>query len=134
MDLGSPLIIGFWANLFPARVGEIIRPYILSKMQKIQFTGSLATILVERVFDLIIFLILLSWLLVFNTDVFNSKWQWSGLTLKDLAFQFGIFSLAVLVLLLALITLLVYYIKPLKFVFNWILKPFQKKSVRPLKS
>lgn len=54
-----PLIIAFMINLvLPGRVGEIARPAILKKKENIPFTTVLATVLAERIFDLIFMLIL----------------------------------------------------------------------------
>jgi glycosyltransferase 2 family protein len=52
----SPLFyataIGFMANnILPARVGEFVRAYVLGSKEKISTTASLATIVVERLFD-----------------------------------------------------------------------------------
>jgi uncharacterized protein (TIRG00374 family) len=52
----SPLFyataIGFMANnILPARVGEFVRAYVLGSKEKISKTTSLATIVVERLFD-----------------------------------------------------------------------------------
>ncbi len=55
-----PLMIGFMLNcLLPARAGEIARPAIYSKEEKVPFTKVLATVGAERVFDSLILLLLL---------------------------------------------------------------------------
>ncbi len=55
--------IGFMANnILPARVGELVRAYVLGNKEKISKTASFATIVVERLFDG--FTILLIFLLV----------------------------------------------------------------------
>ncbi|MGD2030201.1 MAG: lysylphosphatidylglycerol synthase transmembrane domain-containing protein [Desulfobacterales bacterium] len=59
-----PLMIGFMINcILPGRVGEVARPAILQKKEKIPFSTGLATVAAERVFDvgmlLILFVILL---------------------------------------------------------------------------
>lgn len=55
-----PLMIGFMINsILPGRIGEVARPYILSKKENLPFTTSLATIAIERLMDMG-FLILLS--------------------------------------------------------------------------
>lgn len=47
-----PLMIGFMINcVLPGRVGEVARPIILSKKDKIPFPTGLATVAAERVFD-----------------------------------------------------------------------------------
>ncbi|MBT4483103.1 MAG: flippase-like domain-containing protein [Candidatus Latescibacteria bacterium] len=49
-----PLMIGFMINcVLPGRVGEFARPAILQKKDNIPFSAGLATIVVERVFDVI---------------------------------------------------------------------------------
>ena len=54
--------IGFMANnLLPARVGEVVRAYALSRMERVSMSGALGTLVVERVLDgavLLLFLIL----------------------------------------------------------------------------
>ena len=46
-------LIGFMCNsIFPARLGEIVRPLVLSKKEKIPFSFVLSTVALERVFDL----------------------------------------------------------------------------------
>ncbi len=42
---------GFAANNLPGKVGEVLRPYLLSRSQKLPFSPLLASILLERVFD-----------------------------------------------------------------------------------
>jgi glycosyltransferase 2 family protein len=51
-DAFQVLIVGFMANnLLPARIGELVRAYILARKENISASLSLATIVVERVFD-----------------------------------------------------------------------------------
>jgi glycosyltransferase 2 family protein len=61
--------IGFMATvLIPLRVGELVRPYLLSKNNQVLFSTALSTIFVERVFDMVT---ILGFLLVvfFNASV-----------------------------------------------------------------
>jgi uncharacterized protein (TIRG00374 family) len=44
----------------PARVGEVLRPYLLAKQEGLPFTATLATIVVERILDLAAVLMLLA--------------------------------------------------------------------------
>ncbi|MEJ2286759.1 MAG: lysylphosphatidylglycerol synthase transmembrane domain-containing protein [Desulfobacterales bacterium] len=54
-----PMMIGFMINcVLPGRVGEVARPVILQKEEKIPFTTGLATVVAERVFDISILLLL----------------------------------------------------------------------------
>jgi len=46
--------IGFMANnILPARVGEVLRPFLLYKKENIKFSTSFATVVVERIFDML---------------------------------------------------------------------------------
>ena len=67
----SPLFhataIGFLANnILPARIGELVRAYVLGSKEKISKTSSFATIVVERLFDgftiLLLFLVVILFL------------------------------------------------------------------------
>lgn len=48
-----PLVcIGYFGNnIYPLRAGEVIRSYALKRSQEISITSSLATVIIERVFD-----------------------------------------------------------------------------------
>ena len=50
--LFSATIIGFFANVvLPARLGEIIRPWLIGRREGVSKAASFATIVVERLFD-----------------------------------------------------------------------------------
>jgi len=52
-DTFIALIIGLFVNnVLPARIGEIVKGYVLSKKTGISFTFSLSTVLIDRFFDL----------------------------------------------------------------------------------
>src|SRR5690348_4327186 len=52
--------VGFAATaVLPARAGEVIRPYFLSRHEAISATGAFATIVLERVLDSITVIVLL---------------------------------------------------------------------------
>lgn len=61
-------VIGFGASaVLPARAGEVIRPYLLARREGLSATAAFATIIVERVLDLVAVLLLLaSYLLWFD--------------------------------------------------------------------
>ena len=53
--------VGFAANtVLPARAGEVIRPYFLSRHEPMTATGAFATIILERLLDLVTVLALLA--------------------------------------------------------------------------
>ena len=54
-----PMMIGFMINcVLPGRLGEIARPIILQKKEKVPFTTGLATVAAERMFDICLLLLL----------------------------------------------------------------------------
>jgi uncharacterized protein (TIRG00374 family) len=54
-------MIGFAASfVLPARVGEVLRPYLLARQEGLSATATFATVVVERVLDLIAVLALLA--------------------------------------------------------------------------
>jgi glycosyltransferase 2 family protein len=78
--------VGFAANaVLPARAGEIIRPYFLSRRERMSATGAFATVILERVLDMITVLGLLAWYVLLVGPVVtdsNAGWyeavKWSG--------------------------------------------------------
>lgn len=55
-----PLMIGFMLNcILPGRVGELARPAVLKKQEGVAYTTGLATVAVERTFDVILLLLML---------------------------------------------------------------------------
>jgi uncharacterized protein (TIRG00374 family) len=53
--------IGFAASsVLPARAGEVIRPYFLARQEHLSATGAFATIVIERVLDVVTVLVLLA--------------------------------------------------------------------------
>ncbi len=63
--------VGFAASsILPARAGEVIRPYFLARHERMSATGAFATIILERLLDMIAVLILLaSYVFIFGRDL-----------------------------------------------------------------
>ncbi|MGE0862388.1 MAG: lysylphosphatidylglycerol synthase transmembrane domain-containing protein [Vicinamibacterales bacterium] len=58
-------VIGFAASaVLPARAGEVIRPYLLARREGLSATATFATIIVERILDLVAVLLLLAAFLI----------------------------------------------------------------------
>lgn len=52
-------VIGFAASfLLPARAGEVIRPYLLARRERLSATAAFATVVLERLLDLLVVLLL----------------------------------------------------------------------------
>lgn len=56
-------------NIYPARAGEVIRSYVLKKKEDIPISGSLATVLIERVFDGLVMLLFVFFALPFTSGI-----------------------------------------------------------------
>lgn len=76
-SLFASTMIGFMANnILPFRAGEVVRAYSISRTENISITSSLASLIVERLFDgvvislfmlpLLLFIALPAWLVNFN--------------------------------------------------------------------
>ncbi len=66
LNLFSATMIGFMANsVLPARIGEIIKPVMVAKKEKIKVTASFATVVMERIFDLLSIIVFASLLFFF---------------------------------------------------------------------
>jgi uncharacterized protein (TIRG00374 family) len=73
LNLFSAVMVGYFVNTFLPRGGEIVRPIAYSRREKISLSTTFATIIFERILDLI-FLVLLFWLafVFFSEKIVNS--------------------------------------------------------------
>jgi hypothetical protein len=69
-------MIGYLVNNFIPRGGEIARPYAIGKLENISVSSALATVIVERVIDILTLLLLtISVLLLYHTELIkNFPW------------------------------------------------------------
>ena len=70
------VVIGYMANnLLPARIGELVRAYVLSKRENVRKTSTLATIVVERIFDGLVMIgfvaVALLFVILFDPDILS---------------------------------------------------------------
>ena len=66
LNLFSATMIGFMANsVLPARIGEVIRPVMVARKEKIKMTTSFATVVMERIFDVLSIIVFASLLFFF---------------------------------------------------------------------
>jgi len=87
--LFSPMMVGFMGNILPARAGEFIRAYLLGKKENISFSASFATIFVERLFDMLLFLMLLVGVIFFSADTFAQGDNGESQKLMGYMIKFG---------------------------------------------
>jgi uncharacterized protein (TIRG00374 family) len=67
-------VIGFAASaVLPARAGEVIRPYLLARHEGLSAAAAFATILVERILDLVAVLLLMATFLIWFDPGLESR-------------------------------------------------------------
>ena len=75
-NLFSSIMIGYMVNNFIPRGGEIARPYALGKLENISISSSLATVIVERVLDVLTLLVLVIFVLIYNYEILIYNFPW----------------------------------------------------------
>lgn len=94
-DLFRTVVIGYMANdILPARMGEVVRAYILGEQAQVSKAATLVTIVVERVFDglaMLTFVVVASFLLNFADDTVTAR-----IRLVAVLFIVAILALAIL--------------------------------------
>lgn len=126
-DIYAPLMIGFMGNILPARAGEFLRAYLMGKKHGITFAGAFSTIIVERLFDLIILLMLFVWVFVVKVDMFDPQLTFSGVSVQTMVAGFGKFCAIVVIGLLCFMFLLAYREKWVNKCIGWLAKPLPDK-------
>lgn len=100
-SLFSSTVIGFAANcVLPARLGEFIRANYIGRMENISKSSSLATIVIERLFDVFSILLILLFVILFSN--FPSEWESIAKALKT----GGFFLLALFIVSIFLLIVL----------------------------
>jgi uncharacterized protein (TIRG00374 family) len=95
--------VGFAAsNVLPFRAGEVIRPYFLARQEKVSATGAFATIILERVLDMMTVLALLAIYVMFFAPAMTpaTRVQFEAVQVTGmLAAVAAVFALIVMVVL-----------------------------------
>lgn len=72
-------VMGFTAtNLLPGRLGEILRPYLIARVEPVNTAAALATILIERLLDLAAIMMLFGVFLLMTTADVGADLKWVG--------------------------------------------------------
>ncbi len=120
-ELYSPLMVGFMGNFLPARAAEILRPYLLSQKSSITFSAAFASIIMERLFDLIMLLLIFIWVFWFEASVFSVNLEFSGFSVQEMAIRFSQICILVVVALVVFIYLLLYHKEKIMKLVDWLL-------------
>lgn len=70
-NLFSAVMVGYFFNNIIPRGGEFIRPYVYSKREKVSFSSLFATILVERILDVLFLMIIFASVFAFSHKIIN---------------------------------------------------------------
>lgn|GEM_PF-70906 len=103
--------IGYMANnILPARIGELVRAYVLSRKEGVRKTTTLATILVERIFDGLIMVgfaaAVILFVILFDRDMLSTGQGHNlGTLIHDLDWLITITAVAFLFALLVFIAI-----------------------------
>jgi hypothetical protein len=126
-NLVSTIIIGFMANcLLPLRAGELIRAYVNGKKENISKSSSLATIVIERVFDgLALVVLLLVAFLFLGSGSYSQHYlpQW----LKKMIYVAWVLFLGTLILLYIMMRSKELTGRVIKKLFGFLKEPVLKK-------
>ncbi|MBI4377718.1 MAG: flippase-like domain-containing protein, partial [Nitrospinae bacterium] len=122
-NLFSPLMVGFMGNLLPARAGEFIRAYLLGKKEGLSFSSSFATVFVERLFDLLVLMFIMTGLLIFRSDIFLSAGSFRDVAVINILHKFGLITLALSVGIIFFSYLLIHCREKILYIVRFIIKP-----------
>ena len=113
----SATVIGFMVNfLAPGRLGEIARPYLLARREGFSASGAFATILLERMFDLVTVVFFMAFWLLAGPKQARSEEIVSKLQIG------GVLGLGFAVVALASMFLFARYPEPSMAVARWCLR------------
>jgi glycosyltransferase 2 family protein len=90
-------MIGYMVNNFLPRVGEVVRPYTLGRLESISKTAAFGTVIIERIIDIITFFSILLAVLFFYSNSFAELFP-SFASMEPLFLAGSIISLALFVL------------------------------------
>jgi hypothetical protein len=130
VDVGglySPMMVGFMGNFLPARAAEILRPYLLCKKYDITFSAAFASIIMERLFDMIMLLLIFIWVFWFEASAFSPDIEFSGFSVQKMAVKFGQLSMLATVIFLVFIYLLLNHREKFFKIVQWLTSFMNKK-------
>lgn len=125
-ELYSPMMVGYMANMLPARAGEFVRAYLLSKRTGINLSSSFATIFIERLFDLMVVLVLIAWVLFFMSDIVTANNSSSANDILEKVRIFGTLTFVLCLFILLFSALLQFRNEWAMAIVGFFLKPLPK--------
>ena len=107
----------------------------LSSFQKydITFAAAFASIIMERLFDMIILLLIFIWVFWFEADAFSSNIEFSGFSVQEMAIKFGQICVLAVIALMVFIYLLLNHKKKVMKIVGWLLGFMNEKWADKIK-
>ncbi len=93
----SAVMIGYMVNNFLPRVGEVVRPYALGRLESISKTAAFGPVIIERIIDIITFFSILLAVLFFYSSSFAEMFP-SFASMEPLFLAGSVISFALFVL------------------------------------
>jgi len=115
-NLFSAVMIGYLFNCLLPRGGEFVRPYVVSRREKVSFTSTFATIIVERVIDVITLVILFALVFFFLSDQIITAFT-----------EIDVNKVITVVALFIFVITASFYPPVFRFLIKVIIKPFSEK-------
>lgn len=112
-------MIGYFANNIFPRAGEIVKAYTLSSDERISKASGLASVLLERVLDIIFSLFFFGVAMLWNKKIFEKHYPWLG--------QVALFSALIIGLLIILIFILLIWQRKFASLLGKFIRIFSKK-------
>jgi uncharacterized protein (TIRG00374 family) len=75
-NLFSAMSVGYLVNNLLPKVGEIVRPFAIGKLEKVPKSAAFGTLLVERIFDIISFLVMIALIPVVYKGPLSQTFPW----------------------------------------------------------
>lgn len=123
-NLFKAVMIGYAANAVTPRGGELLRPYVYARQEKVSFTSTFATIIVERFLDLLTLLSIFGLSLILFKDrivqALKIVFEKMNVDIQPSNFLF-------IILILTVVFLVSFYPPVIKFFLRIFLKPFTKR-------
>ena len=89
-NLWSALCVGYMVNNILPKVGEIVRPYAIGKLEGVSKSAAFGTLLVERIFDMVSFLLMVGFLPLLYAGPLVQTFPW----LEEIGIWVAAFTLA----------------------------------------
>lgn len=115
-NLFSAVMIGYAFNCVLPRGGEFIRPFVIARREKVSFTSTFATIIVERVIDVITLMMLFAFVFLFLSNQVISAFT-----------EIDVNKILTIVLLIIFVGIVSFYPPVFRFLIRIILKPISQK-------